>query len=210
MVNRKQRRLRRQMLLQRAVDQQEQLLAEEADSSLGQLTQLLRQSATHERFCIAVGSTSANFIITRPINNKQTDMCRYNLAINDPTQQVFSTQLFSTRCMEGLNDLLCRILTVVDTAIYEISIPMRGCDVAMEILGQELWVVGGPRSSVETADRIREATWSWLAAMIIPPVATARAAAMKEELHAAVWHPRRMAALLEAGGWDAVENLNGC
>jgi len=54
---------------------------------------------------------------------------------------------------------------------------------------------------------LKELVHSWITTNILKHMILERVAIIKEELVAAVWHPRRVAKLLEEGGWEAVDAL---
>ena len=58
-----------------------------------------------------------------------------------------------------------------------------------------------------TPEEMRQILYAWIQDTIRAELCRRRSHHIKEELVAAVWHPRRLARRLEEGGWDAVEAL---
>jgi hypothetical protein len=52
---------------------------------------------------------------------------------------------------------------------------------------------------------VRKVVWEWLQHSIRIKLSKDRTRLLKEELVAAVWHPRRVQKLLEAYGWDTLD-----
>lgn len=52
---------------------------------------------------------------------------------------------------------------------------------------------------------VRKAVWEWLQHSILIKLSKDRTRLLKEELVAAVWHPRRVQMLLETYGWESID-----
>jgi hypothetical protein len=64
-----------------------------------------------------------------------------------------------------------------------------------------------PQAPQLLLDAIQTIVHAWAVRTIGMEMCRRRSARIREELVAAVWHPRRVARMLEAGGWDALENM---
>lgn len=63
------------------------------------------------------------------------------------------------------------------------------------------------KTNSQTPDSVCEYMYTWIQDTIRGELCRLRSERMREELVAAVWHPRRVAKRLEEGGWDAVEGM---
>jgi hypothetical protein len=111
--------------------------------------------------------------------------------------------------MKEVKNYLDTYVSLTDKCIYGaiqtdsgttwIGIPFHAIHVGLEI----------DKNTIDASSNhlLRDSIYSWIQDTIRGELSRRRAARIKEELVAAVWHPRRVARLLEEGGWDAVDAL---
>ena len=120
--------------------------------------------------------------------------------------------MLTSRLMSGMEEVESDLDTYVsltdkclwgaiqtDRGTTWIGIPFRAIHAGLEI----------DKNTIDASsdNLLCDIIYNWIQDTIRGELSRRRAARIKEELVAAVWHPRRVARLLEEGGWEAIDAL---